>query len=104
MLTTHMQQLKGVVRKERSNLLDRAARQVVATESTPMEVRQAAAVNFKNHVKRYWEPGRDVRGLGDDTSVPTAMPDAEKVGKRPVLCQMASRNYCISNCLLAPLS
>ena len=42
-----------------------------------MEVRQAAAVNFKNHVKRYWAPGRDARSLGD--GVDPAMPDAEKV-------------------------
>lgn len=42
-----------------------------------MEVRQAAAVNFKNHVKRYWAPGRDARSLGDGVDV--AMPDAEKV-------------------------
>lgn len=54
-----------------------AARQVVATETAPMDVRQAAAVNFKNHVKRYWAPGRDARSLGN--GVDPAMPDAEKV-------------------------
>lgn len=52
---------------------------MVATEATPVEVRQAAAVNFKNHVKQYWEPGRYARGLGDDRAVPEGMPDAEKV-------------------------
>jgi hypothetical protein len=55
--------------------------QVVAAEATPAEVRQAAAVNFKNHVKRHWNgTGRDVRSLSDNDGVLAApIPDAEKV-------------------------
>lgn len=50
--------------------------QLVAAEAAPLEVRQAAAVNFKNHVKVRWV-GRPADGLGGADVPP--MPDAEKV-------------------------
>ncbi|PSC72253.1 Exportin-2 [Micractinium conductrix] len=43
-------------------------------ESVPVEVRQAAAVNFKNFVKYHWAP-RESDGLG---AAPMAIPDGEK--------------------------
>jgi len=46
----------------------------------PAEVRQAAAVNFKNHVKRHWYgTGRDVRSLDDGAATAAPIPDSEKV-------------------------
>ncbi len=54
--------------------------QVVAADGTPAEVRQAAAVNFKNHVKRHWNgTGRDVRSLDDCAATVAPIPDSEKV-------------------------
>ena len=68
-------------------LANKCVLQVVAAEATPAEVRQAAAVNFKNHVKRHWNgTGRDVRSLSDDDGTSAApIPDAEKV-----LCRLAA--------------
>lgn len=51
--------------------------QLVAAEAAPLEVRQAAAVNFKNHVRAHWM-GKAADGLGGADLPP--MPDAEKVG------------------------
>ena len=52
----------------------------MAAEGTPAEVRQAAAVNFKNHVKRHWNgTGRDVRSLSDGEATVAPIPDSEKV-------------------------
>lgn len=47
-------------------------------ESVPVEVRQAAAVNFKNFVKYHWAP-RESDGLG---AAPMAIPDGEKASKQ----------------------
>lgn len=44
-------------------------------DSVPVEVRQAAAVNFKNHVKFHWAP-KDTEGLG---TLPVTISDPEKV-------------------------
>lgn len=55
-------------------LLD--ASQLVAAEAAPLEVRQAASVNFKNHVKTHWE-GRSADDMGG-AAMP-ATPEAEKV-------------------------
>ena len=64
----------------------------MASEGTPAEVRQAAAVNFKNHVKRHWNgTGRDVRSLSDGDATVAPVPDAEKVTPRP-----ASAHTCVS--------
>jgi Importin-beta N-terminal domain len=51
--------------------------QLLAAEAAPVEVRQAASVNFKNHVKARWK-GRPADDLGGGAVA--AMPDAEKVG------------------------
>ena len=56
----------------------RSDMQLLAAEAAPVEVRQAASVNFKNHVKARWR-GRPADDLGGG-AVP-AMPDAEKVGR-----------------------
>ena len=67
-------------RKELSACIRPCHRQVVAAEGTPAEVRQAAAVNFKNHVKRHWNgTGRDVRSLSDGGATAAPIPDSEKV-------------------------
>lgn len=55
------------------------ATQLVAAEAMPLEVRQAASVNFKNHVKAHWQ-GRPADDLG--SGAVAAMPDAEKVGQQ----------------------
>ena len=63
-----------------------ASPQVVAADGTPAEVRQAAAVNFKNHVKRHWNgSGRDVRSLSDGEATVAPIPDPEKV-QVPAVC------------------
>jgi len=49
--------------------------QVVSTESLAPEVRQAAAVNFKNYIKYHWVE-RENTGL--DTTTPVIIPDSEK--------------------------
>ena len=49
--------------------------QLIMLDSVPVEVRQAAAVNFKNHVKFHWAP-KDTEGL--DT-LPVTISDPEKV-------------------------
>jgi Importin-beta N-terminal domain len=51
--------------------------QLVSLENAPPEVRQAAAVSFKNHVKFHWA-AREDHGLGG--SRPKSIPDPEKVG------------------------
>ena len=50
--------------------------QLVAAEAAPLEVRQAASVSFKNHVKVHWA-GRPAGELGD-AEIP-ATPEPEKV-------------------------
>jgi len=55
--------------------------QLITLDSVPVEVRQAAAVNFKNFVKYHWAP-REGDGLG---AVPFAIPDPEKVGREGVV-------------------
>ncbi|KAL4452248.1 hypothetical protein ABPG75_007910 [Micractinium tetrahymenae] len=47
---------------------------LITLDSVAVEVRQAAAVNFKNFVKYHWVP-READGLG---AAPTGIPDAEK--------------------------
>lgn len=47
---------------------------LISLDTVPVEVRQAAAVNFKNFVKYHWAP-RESDGLG---AAPYAIPDAEK--------------------------
>lgn len=48
--------------------------QLIAADAEPVEVKQAAAVNFKNYIKFHWAP-RDAQGLTDRTPVP----DSDKV-------------------------
>ncbi|KAI3438113.1 hypothetical protein D9Q98_000554 [Chlorella vulgaris] len=48
--------------------------QLITLDSVAVEVRQAAAVNFKNTIKYHWV-GRDTEGLG---AAPFVIPDAEK--------------------------
>ena len=75
--------------------------QVVAAEATPAEVRQAAAVNFKNYVKRHWNgTGRDVRSLSDDGGIAAApIPDAEKVSGHCSLQQPSCTSVSTHQCL-----
>lgn len=51
--------------------------QLITVDSVAVEVRQAAAVNFKNFVKYHWVP-REGDGLG---AAPAAIPDAEKASR-----------------------
>lgn len=48
--------------------------QLIATEGVPLEVRQAAAVNFKNHIKYHWV--RAWRPAGHVFTGPQARPTA----------------------------
>ena len=61
-------------------------------------MRQAAAVNFKNHVKFYWAP-RDTEGSLD--SLPIAVSDPEKV--RCMLAGLMSGRVAINPVLACAL-
>ena len=56
--------------------------QIVSTDS-PVELRQAAAVNFKNYVKFHWVPKED--GDGGAAAPPAAIPDPEKAQVRGLI-------------------
>ena len=51
--------------------------QLIASASEPLEIKQAASVNFKNYVKFHWVP-RESHDLSG--KVPAAVSDSDKVG------------------------
>ena len=57
--------------------------QLIASASEPLEIKQAASVNFKNYVKFHWVP-RESHDLSG--KVPAAVSDADKVGRGERRC------------------
>ena len=57
--------------------------QLIASASEPLEIKQAASVNFKNYVKFHWVP-RESHDLSG--KVPAAVSDADKVGRGEGRC------------------
>lgn len=85
-------QLPGSCRMLQQHAPSPPTLQLITLDSVAVEVRQAAAINFKNFVKYHWVP-RESDGLG---AAPTAIPDAEKARQRGRVAAAAAGNQAAS--------